>query len=71
MQTWVLILFVFGYGDAIVPVITTTEFSDRGLCVVAKNYYESESFKNRILSNINRDTLRLDAQCFQKEYSKK
>lgn len=65
---WILVLFVFGYGDAIVPSMQQIEFDDRSLCVTAKTYYESPGFKNRILDDINRAFLRIDAQCHQKNY---
>ncbi len=67
---WVLIIFLFGYGDAIVPSITTVEFDDRNICVTAKQYYESQGFKNRILNDIQRASLRIDVQCHQKNYTK-
>ena len=68
---WILIIFVFGYGDAIVPSMQQVEFDDRELCVTAKNYYESDGFKKRILDDINRSFLRIDVQCHQKNYPAK
>lgn len=67
---WILVIFLFGYGDAIVPSITIAEFDDRSLCVTAKEYYESPGFKGRILNDINRSSLRIDVQCHQKNFFK-
>ncbi len=65
---WVLIIMIFGYGDAITPALLERQFDDRELCVRAKEYYESKSFKQRITSDFNRDTLRMDVQCHQLNY---
>lgn len=65
---WVLVMCIFGYGESVVPSFTQIEFDDRTLCVNAKNYYEGEGFKKRILNDLERTSLRFDVQCHQKNY---
>lgn len=68
---WTLIVLIIGasgFPDPIVPSSVTAEFDSRDLCVAAKQYYESEGFKRRMLQNSGKAFINLDVQCHQKDY---
>ena len=69
---WVLILVMVGYGDSHNTTIHSTVFSNRELCIAAKSYYENIGTQSRLMYDP-RDQhyrVRIDAQCFQKNYQK-